>query len=97
MTSRDRAAQAVIDGLATHEEAWSKWGSHKLTQARERGSGRLSEGPGGALPLELRAELRRLLAAILVADVRAYPTMPQEVDEPQAESPRESNRRPRPK
>lgn len=39
------------------------------------------EGPAAGLPAELRAELRRLLAAVLVADVRAYPTMPQEDDE----------------
>lgn len=38
-----------------------------------------SEGSVVDLPAELRAELRRLLAAILVADVREYPTMPQEV------------------
>lgn len=50
-----------------------------LAQAPHRGNGRRSEGPGGGLPPALRAELRRLLAAILVADVRAYPTVPQEV------------------
>ena len=38
------------------------------------------ERPGGeSLPAELRAELRRLLTAMLVADVRAFPTMPAEV------------------
>lgn len=62
----------------------SKRGSHMLVQAPERGNGRPSEGPGSGLPPELRAELRRLLAAILVADVRAYPTVPQEVGEPTA-------------
>ena len=72
MISRDRAAQAVIGGPATHEAAPSKCG----------------------LPPELHAELRRLLAAILVADVRAYPTVPQQIDEPAAELP---NRMRRPK
>ena len=87
MTSRDRAAQAVADDLATNEAAPSKRASHVLAQAPERGKGRPSEGPGSSLPPELRAELRRLLAAILVADVRAYPTVPQELGEPTAESP----------
>ena len=75
----DRAAQAAIDELATNEAALSKRGSHMLAQAPEPENGRPSEGLGGGLPPELRAELRRLLAAILVADVRAYPTVPQEV------------------
>ena len=43
------------------------------------------EGPG-RLPAELRAELRRLLAAMLVADVRSYPTIPEEVGEGAADS-----------
>jgi hypothetical protein len=97
MTSRDRAAQTVIDGPATHDAASSKRGSDKLAQARERENGRLSERSSDGLPAELRAELRRLLAAILVADVRAYPTGPQEVDEPTAELPHQSNRRRRSK
>ncbi|MBI4485277.1 MAG: hypothetical protein HY655_04635 [Acidobacteria bacterium] len=87
MTSRDRAAQAVIDELATNEAALRKRGSHMPAQAPECGNGPLSDGPGSGLPPELRAELRRLLAAILVADVRAYPTVPQEVGEPTAKSP----------
>ena len=90
MTSRDHAAQAVIDELATNEAALSTRGSHMLAQAPDPGNGRLSEGPGGGLPPALRAELRRLLAAILVADARAYPTVPQEVGEPSAESPHDS-------
>jgi hypothetical protein len=91
MTSRDPAAQAVIYEPATNEVAPSKRGSHML--APERGNGRPSEGPGGGLPPELRAELRRLLAAILVADVRAYPTVPQQIGEPTAESSRRFNPR----
>lgn len=71
----------------------SKRGSHMLVQAPERGNGRPSEGPGSGVPPELRAELRRLLAAILVADVRAYPTVPEEVGEPTAKSPHRSNPR----
>jgi hypothetical protein len=63
MISRDRAAQAVIDELATNVVP-IKRGSHALTQAPERGNRRLSEGPGGGPPPELRAELRRLLGAI---------------------------------
>lgn len=97
MNSRDRAAQAVIDGPTTHEAASRRPGSDKLAQARERGNGRPSEEPSISPPPELRAELRRLLAAILVADVRAYPTVPQEVDEPSAESPHLSSPRRRPK
>lgn len=93
MTSRDPAAQAVIDEPATNEVAPSKRGSHMLAQAPERGNEPLSEAPGGGLPPELRAELRRLLAAILVADVRAYPAVPQEVGEPTAESPHRFNPR----
>lgn len=87
MTSRDRGAQAVADVLATNEAAPTKRASHMLAQAPERGKGRPSEGPGSGLPQELRAELRRLLAAMLVADVRAYPTVPQEPGEPTAKSP----------
>lgn len=68
--------------------------SHVAAEAPERQNRRPIEPSGPRLPEDLRRQLRRLLAQILVADVRMYPVVPQDVIEPTVKSTYQRNRGP---